>query len=243
MYDAQPYQPLPTWANPHGVLGAIAIPDGPDPVPADVLQHLADAEARHAATLRGYRQVQFVGGRLALRAARRHVGAPLGPVLPDERGTPLMPPGFVGSVSHKRTIAVAMVGIDDGATLGVDVEDYGPPRMRIADRVLRPDELRAVLELPEDRQWISTVLRFSIKEAIYKAIDPWVRRWVGFDEAEVWPDLSGRAAVTLHLAQGEGPFDVDARYAWWQGRILTSVRIRPLTPPASTPPSDAPPRA
>ena len=42
------------------------------------------------------------------------------------------------------------------------------------------------------------------------------------------------AVVELALAQGEGPFDVDARYEWLRGRILTSVRIRPRGP-APTP--------
>ena len=49
----------------------------------------------------------------------------------------------------------------------------------------------------------------------------------GFHEAEVEPDLDGAAVVKLVLTGGEGPFEVDARYEWLQGRLLTSVRIRP----------------
>jgi 4'-phosphopantetheinyl transferase EntD len=230
------FQPLDLLATPHGVVVAVSIPDRPDPVPEAVLATLADAEARHAITLGGYRQVQFVGGRIALREARRQLGAPLGPILPDARGTPVLPTGFVGSVSHKRDLAIAMVALDDGRTLGVDLEEHGPPRPSIAPRVLRPVELEAIAGLPEARAWIQTVLRFSIKESIYKAIDPWVRRFVGFDEAEVHPDLAGRADVTLHLAHGEGPFDIDARYAWWRGRLVTSVRVAgPGRTPRGTP--------
>jgi enterobactin synthetase component D len=230
------FQPVDLLATPHGVAVAVSIPDRPDAVPASVLATLADAEARHAVTLGGYRQVQFVGGRIALREARRQLGAPLGPVLPDARGTPVLPAGFVGSVSHKRDLAIAMVALDDGRTLGVDLEDHGPARPTIAPRVLRPVELEAVDGLPPSRAWIQTVLRFSIKESIYKAIDPWVRRFVGFDEAEVHPDLAGRAEVKMHLAHGEGPFDIEARYAWWRGRLLTSVRIAgPGRTPRGTP--------
>lgn len=225
----RPFEPLPPDALPHGVLVAVPMPDTPEPVPVPVLNQLADAERVHALGLGGFRQVHFVGGRTALRAARRALGAPLGPVLPDPRGTPQMPKGFVGSISHKRDLAVALVARDHGWTIGVDLEDYGPARPRIAEKVLRPAEIAAIEELPDDRRWIATVLRFSIKESIYKALDPWVRRYVDFQEAEVTPDLAGRAAVTLHLTQGEGPFEVEARYVWWEGRILTSVRLRPLS--------------
>lgn len=208
-------------------MSAIHIPDSPDPVPEQILAELPPEEAEHAQSLRGYRQVQFVGGRMALRLALEQLGVRAGAMLPDERGAPVVPEGLAGSVSHKRTIAVAMAARSHLGTLGVDVEDYGPPRPSIAPRVLRPEELAAVEAMPEDRRWFAILLRFSIKEAVYKALDPYVRRYVGFHEALVEPDLHGDAVVRLDLTGGEGPFAVEARYEWLRGRILTSVRIRP----------------
>lgn len=222
------FEPVLQHANAHGAIAGVPLPDSPAPVPEQALARLASAEREHARSLRGYRQVEFVGGRIALRAARRQLSAPLDACLSDARGAPIMPPGLVGSVSHKRTLAVAMVAADDGSTLGVDLEDYGPPRLRIADRVLREEEMATLHGLSDERRWIAIVLRFSIKEAIYKALDPWVHRFVGFDEASVLPELNGRAQVQLHLNQGEGPFAVDARFEWWEGRVLSSVRIRAL---------------
>jgi len=210
----------------HGVLSAVHIPDAPDPVPSDVLARLHPEEATHAVTLRKYRQVQFVGGRLALRQALEQMGAPTVAALSDDRGAPVLPKGFVGSISHKRDLAVAMVARAAHGSVGVDLEDYAPARNGIADRILVAEEIAAMEALPEDRRWIALVLRFSIKEAIYKAIDPFVRRYVDFHEAIVHPDLHGHAEVRLALAQGEGPFDVEARYEWLHGRIVTSVRIR-----------------
>jgi enterobactin synthetase component D len=212
-------------ATPHGVVTAVHIPDSPDPVPDAVLAGLPEAE--HARTLRGYRQVQFVGGRIALRLACEQLGVRPPPLLSDERGAPRVPDGVVGSISHKNTLALAMAAKAGYGTLGVDVEDYGPPRPAIAPRVLTAQELAEVQDLPEDRRWFAILLRFSIKESIYKALDPYVRRYVGFHEAVVTPDLHGGADVSLALANGEGPFDVEARYEWLRGRILTSVRIRP----------------
>lgn len=221
-----PYQPLYHHATPHGVLTAVSLPNPPEPVPAGVLERLAPEEAEAAVALRGFRQVQYVGGRIALRHAASQLGMQLPATLSDKRGAPRLPPRLVGSVSHKHSIAVGMVARANGLTLGVDIEDYDPPRMSIAPRILRPEELAAVQALPEENQWLALLLRFSIKESIYKAIDPYVHRYVGFHEASVAPDLEGGAEVSLHLANGESGFEVDARYAWLEGRILTSVRIR-----------------
>lgn len=220
------FEPDLQHANPHGIVIGVPIPNSPEPVPDAVLQRLPGPERDLARSMRGYRQVQFVGGRIALRAARRALGASLEPVLSDDRGRPIMPAGLVGSVSHKRTLAVAMVASADGSTLGADIEDYGPERLRILDRILRPEEMEAIAALPDARKWIAGVVTFSLKESIYKALDPYVSRYVDFQEAFVETQPSGRANVELHLTQGEGPFRVDARYEWWEGRILTSVRIR-----------------
>lgn len=162
-----------------------------------------------------------------MRAACRQLGVRPAPILSDAHGAPVLPEGLVGSISHKRTLAVAMVARDRGGTLGVDLEDYGPPRLSILDKILTPAELEQVLGLREERQWISALIRFSIKESIYKALHPLVHRYVDFHEAEVWPDLQGRARVDLRLERGEGPFHTDARFEWMYGRLLTSVRLRP----------------
>jgi enterobactin synthetase component D len=213
-------------ATPHGVLAAFRIPDSPEPVPEDVLSRLHPAEAAHARTLRAFRQVSFVGGRLALRQACSQLGAQVPALLPDDRGRPQLPAHLAGSISHKRDLAIGMVSLASLGTLGCDLEDYHPPRPGIASHVLTDREQSEIAQLPENRRWIALLVRFSIKESIYKALDPYVRRYVGFHEAEVDPDLQGGARVRLQLANGEGPFEADARYEWLHGRLLTSVRIR-----------------
>ena len=212
-------------ATPHGVVSAVYIPDSPEPVPNEVLAKLPPEESEHARGLRGYRQVQYVGGRLALRQACGQVGVRPPPLLSTERGAPLLPKSLVGSISHKRDLAIAMVARSGRGTLGVDLEDYAPERLRIMSHILTEAECAELAPLPPDRRWIELLLRFSIKESIYKALDPYVGRYVGFHEAEVRPDLHGDAKVTLHLKNAEGPFEVSARYEWLWSRVLTSVRI------------------
>jgi len=209
------------------VLAAFHIPDSPEPVPDEVLQRLPAPEAAHARTLKGYRQGQYVGGRLALHRACEQLGEQPPQILSTERGAPDLGPRLVGSVSHKRTLAIGMVARPISGSLGVDLEEYAPERPSIEEHILRPEERDDLSGLPADRKWIALVLRFSIKESIYKALDPHVHRYVGFHEARVRPDLQGGADVDLFLKNGEGPFEVDARYAWLSGRLVTSVRIRP----------------
>jgi len=221
----------------HGIVAAVHLPDSADPVPDDVLARLHPGEASHARDLRGYRQVSFVGGRLALRLAVQQLGQQPAAVLPDQRGTPQLPPELIGSVTHKRTLAVAIVARNHGWTLGVDLEEYGPPRLGIVPKVLTPREQQAIANLPEARQWLATLVRFSLKESVYKALDPWVRRYVSFHEAEVDPDTDGGAEIALNLANNEGPFSIRARYTWLHGRLLTSVQLRPADPDARPAPA------
>lgn len=214
-------------ASEHGIVAGVHLPDDPAPVPSPILERLHPGEAQFAGTLKGYRQVSFVGGRLALRLAAQQLGLQPPAVLPDDRGCPTLPDELLGSVTHKRTLALAMVARNHGWSLGIDLEDYGPERTSIAPRVLTASELAIVESLPEDRRWTAILLRFSIKEAIYKALDPWVQRYVGFHEAEVVPDTDGGAQVRLDLKGGEGPFRIRARYEWLHGRLLSSVQITP----------------
>jgi len=212
-------------ATPHGLLTAIHIPDCRDPVPDSAVLRLHRREQEIARCLNGYRQVQFVGGRLAMRHAMSQLSIPEAPVLTNDRGAPMLPKGFTGSVSHKRTLAVAMVARSAQGTLGVDIEDYGPSRLGIAPRVLTSAELRSIESLPDPRRWTATLLRFSLKEAIYKALDPYVRRYVGFHEVEVWPDVNGGVRTELMLDPSHGPFDVQCRFEWLHQRLLTSARV------------------
>jgi phosphopantetheine--protein transferase-like protein len=213
-------------ATPHGVITGVHLPETPDPVPDTILAQLPPAEAALARTLGGFRQPQFVGGRIALRRACEQLGVRPAAILTDDRGAPILPPGIAGSVSHKRNLAIGMASSDAHGTVGVDIEDYEPARLGIAEHVLVPEELEAIRDLPEPRRWIALLVRFSVKESIYKALDRHVRRYVGFHEAIVHPDLQGGAEVRLALEKGEGPFRVEARFEWLHGRLLTSARVR-----------------
>ncbi len=208
--------------HPFGLLAAVHLPGGLEPADDAVLARLAPEEAAHAAGLKGRRRIEWVGGRLALRAAAEAAGITLPAVLPGPRGEPLLPPGVQASVSHKRTVALALVSTG-AATVGLDVEEREPARPSIVRRILRDEEIAAVEALPEAARWDATVARFAVKEAIYKAVHPHVRRYVAFAEASVTLDPP-RAA--LHLEKGEGPFALEVEVQERGPLIVAAVRIR-----------------
>jgi 4'-phosphopantetheinyl transferase EntD len=47
------------------------------------------------------------------------------------------------------------------------------------------------------------LLRFSFKEAVFKAVNPYVRRFVDFSEAEIFPSSDGTAMIYFRLKTGE----------------------------------------
>lgn len=172
---------------------------------------LHPGERAHADALSPHRRREWIAGRRALRGLLGEVG----PILADDRGAPIVPAGFVASVSHKGRWAAALVAPDTGARIGLDLELAAPARQDIAPRILTARELA---QLPDRGRAVT--LRFAIKEAIYKAVDPFVRRYVGFQEVEL--DFAGDL-VTVASAL---PFAIEAAWREVDGHWLATARAR-----------------
>jgi len=202
---------------------AFAVPPGVHPDEA-ALVHASPAA----------RRATFIGGRLAMRTALAALGAGADeaawPILPTPRGAPAPPPGFVASVSHKREIAVAIAARAEPTprtTVGIDVEIPRSLRIDIAPRVLTPGERAEIAGLDPPARDAEVLLRFAAKEAIYKALDPWVRRLVSFQEVEIAAAAGRRRAVRLALARAEGPFTVELHDASDAEFVLVVATVTP----------------
>jgi 4'-phosphopantetheinyl transferase EntD len=213
---------------PHGRCVGVEIPAAID----ELALGLRLPEQRYAERLGEGRRASWIAGRAALRAALEDLGADTGPILATNRGAPLMPEDLLGSISHKRELAVGLAARRQGsAEIGVDLEKDAPLRFDIARRVLTEREAQELDRLSPDKRQSEVLLRLSCKESIYKAIDPFVHRYVGFQEATVVPHPDGTAAVTLNLIQDDGDFAAEVR---WQrletsagAFFLTTARIQP----------------
>lgn len=173
-------------------------------------EHVLHADERALVTaMPPERKATFVAGRHALRAALDAV-APQHrdtPLLRTARGAPHLPAGVTGSISHKRTRAIAIAAASAGELLGIDLEhrptDADAHRPSIADRILTGFERDALRGLDALGHREATLLRFALKEAVYKAIDPYVKRYVRFTEVELDVQNDGSATVRLLLPELE----------------------------------------
>ena len=175
-------------------------------------------------------QKSFVGGRLALRHAMEcQVDDCI--ILKDSHGRPMLPSSFLGSVSHKGDVAVALVARATEPRnwgIGVDLEFRKKGHEKIARRILTPHENETLGLLQDVTAGEEVLLRFSLKEAVYKAMHPLICQYVGFQEAETIPLSDGSAQVLLNLTSGahHGFESVTANWKALDDYFLTSARVR-----------------
>jgi len=130
-------------------------------------------------------------------------------ILKDEYGRPMVPPGFLGSISHKDNIGVALVAKDgDDAPLinkgiGIDIEKASRIKSGPERKILTPNERENLGNLEGISRDEEVFLRFSLKESVYKAMHPLINQYVGFQEAEITPNSDGTASVDLNLKSGQ----------------------------------------
>ncbi|MCP4498908.1 MAG: 4'-phosphopantetheinyl transferase superfamily protein [Deltaproteobacteria bacterium] len=137
------------------------------------------------------RQRTFLGGRIALRRLVHGLSGQASPaILAGERGAPTLPVGFDGSISHKDDIAAAAcrtAPASRNAFVGVDVELLSEKKRDVSRYILTEREILALNEsaLSDDEKRERVLRVFSLKEALYKALDRFVQRYVGFKEVEI----------------------------------------------------------
>ncbi len=210
----------------HGVVSAVHLPENICDISSKTLQKLHADERAYAQDLAGHKRQQWIGGRLAARQAVRALGKDMGALLTDSRGAPIPPNHLAISISHKGPLAVALASRLSHGSVGVDLEVVGRDRRHIAEKVLRTEELDFVQSLPVERQWLATLLRFSLKEATYKALAPRLGRYISFHEASVGSVADGSATLQLHLETDDGPKAIEGRYEWMPEGLIATVRAR-----------------
>lgn len=152
------------------------------------------------------RRGQFAFGRACARAALgKHVAIAMG-----ERGMPMWPAGYAGSITHTADRAAAAVV--QGGGIGIDLELLADIRSfpELVDRVA----------LPSERDLPAAVV-FSAKESVYKCVYPTLRRFLEFTDVEL--EVAGDRFRVIRGVDGLavcGRFAVTAAYvatAAWLG--------------------------
>src|ERR1035437_6532072 len=143
---------------PHGRCVGVRVPVADEQVD---LTRLASEERDFFESLSPPRRPTWLAGRIALHEALRDLGLDAGPILATRRGAPELPDGLAGSISHKRTLAVALAARKEGGrSIGLDIEPVpaSPPspieagwdnRPDISSRIMTAEELRVLASIPE----------------------------------------------------------------------------------------------
>ena len=137
------------------------------------------------------RQFAYSTGRYLAKRALAEIGVEVSSIPTHASRRPLWPEGVVGSITHSRRYAIAVVGFRSGlAGIGVDLEVAGRVTENIAGTVMSADERDWCLGLSLRGAGGSCprtayTANFSAKEAVFKAVNPIVGLMVGFREVEI----------------------------------------------------------
>ncbi|GAB3384357.1 4'-phosphopantetheinyl transferase family protein [Azotobacter armeniacus] len=187
------------------------------------LLRAADFAACGIAPVRGVakRQAEYLAGRLCARAAlQRLTGIPGVPAVGEDHA-PQWPAGVVGSITHGAGWAAALVGhAGTWRGLGLDTETLLPAERarRLAEQILTPAERRRLPGCTHEEQAWLTSLTFSLKESLFKALYPLVRRRFYFEHAELL-DWNSAGEARLRLLTDLGP-------EWPTGSLLEGQFVR-----------------
>lgn len=150
------------------------------------------------------RQNEYFATRHLARLALAELAVPDCAILNNDDRSPRWPDGIVGSLTHTDSwcgVAVAKFGAPL-RNVGIDLERVGSVSPEVAKRILSERELSGAT--PREAS-----LRFSAKEAFYKAIYPFVRRYVGFGEVEI--ELGSARAFEVRVVSSQLASEVAER--------------------------------
>ena len=92
-------------------------------------------------------------------------------------------------------------------------------------KLLTPEERNRVGSLPLTDVEGETLLRFSFKESVYKALHPFLLRPISFQEVEVDPSPDGSASLVFKLSTPE-KFTYTAEWMLFENRFwITCVEL------------------
>lgn len=215
--------------------------DGTGGIPAAFVTHCSSADGQPeslfgeelecVARAVPVRRREFAAGRLLAREALSTLGAPTGPLVAARDRRPLWPAGYVGSISHAGGACVVSVGRNDAAaSLGLDIDVDEALAPGVARLVCRPAELARVSALGAlaGPRWAKVV--FSVKEAVYKCLNPLTGLFLEFHDVEVELDLDTERflARVLHPALAPTAYgQLAGRVVRGDGWILSAVSVPP----------------
>jgi 4'-phosphopantetheinyl transferase EntD len=131
---------------------------------------LRPLEVAHVADAAPKRRRDFALGRFCAHAALVQMGRDIPAILMAASGTPAWPDGVVGSITHTRGYAAALVAPQDRfRAIGIDAERIGGVTEALMPRLFEATEREWLMALDAENRAVALTIFFSAKEAFYKA--------------------------------------------------------------------------
>jgi enterobactin synthetase component D len=194
-----------------------------------------DLEVHEGASASGLsserRAAQFAAGRRCAARALEEAGSLELQVDVGERGAPIWPQGYVGSIAHSKEIAWAAVARARHLRgLGIDCEpifDDAAMSDVVPLVVLEPERACAAASGLSQRELATLV--FSAKESLYKGLFPLVRVFFDFVDARV-EGVTSEGVFRVRLLRDLGPgfargAELGGRFAFDGGHVHTAIEI------------------
>ncbi|WP_018298010.1 4'-phosphopantetheinyl transferase family protein [Corynebacterium lubricantis] len=174
----------------------------------------------------GRRRAEFGDARWCAHRALQELGVDNpGPILKGERGMPLWPKGYTGSMTHTDGFRAAVVApISQVRSLGIDAEPAMELPAGVLDQIARPGERPQLEELEAQGVNFADRLLFCAKEAVYKAWFPMTHRWLGFDDAEIDLRADGTFIAYLLVRPTPVPF-IEGRWVTRSKYVIASTYV------------------
>lgn len=179
------------------------------------------------------RRLEFLAGRYCARQALQQMGiCPEETLKISQSKAPKWPAGVVGSITHTKNYAAAVVGkVTNWSGLGIDSEvivDASKPSL--IRHVCNDDEFEHLAKKHDICAEELFTLIFSAKESLFKALNPVVKKFFGFKTAFITAlqPNEGRFRIRLHTTLSpkfsEG-FECDGFYTISNNRVMTYIFI------------------
>lgn len=187
--------------------------DGLDPLERTLVSQAVDV-----------RKAEFGDARWCAHQALSELGA-TGPVLRGERGMPLFPDGFVGSITHTQGFRAAVAApYSSVRSIGIDAEPADALPEGVFDAIARASEVPQMSKLVAAGVTCPDRLLFCAKEATYKAWFPMTQRWLDFDQAEISLRADGTLISYILARPTPVPF-IEGRWVIRDGYVIVSTVV------------------
>ena len=150
------------------------------------------------------------------------------PILRGERGMPLWPEGYTGSMTHTEGLRAAVAAPTTHVrSMGLDAEPAEPLPEHVLTMIARPGEMPQLSRLRAAGISCPDRLLFCAKEATYKTWFPMTRRWLDFDQAEIDLRLDGTLVSYLLARPTPVPF-ITGHWIIRDGYVIVSAAVPAL---------------